>query len=69
MHMHERRPDPGMLDLDLLIARRRADACTPGSPSWDAAMGLVEELENQLRLVDASPHILDSRPVLATTRT
>jgi hypothetical protein len=40
------------LEFQLLIARRRADACTPGSPSWDAAMGLVVELEDELRRLD-----------------
>ena len=40
------------LDLDLMIARRRADACRPGSPSWDAAMGHVDELEAALRQIE-----------------
>ncbi len=53
------------LDVDLLIARRRADACTPGSPSWDAAMGLVEELEAELRQIEAMPKLPDDRLLLA----
>ena len=44
-HMYRHRVERLSLDLDLMIARRRADACMPGSPAWDAAMGLVEELE------------------------
>ena len=36
----------------LMIARRRADACSPGGPSWDAAMGLVDDLELALREFD-----------------
>jgi hypothetical protein len=49
--MYQRRIDRLGIDLDLLIARRRADACTLGSPSWDAAMGLVQELEDALRQI------------------
>ncbi|MBI3747546.1 MAG: hypothetical protein HY262_01655 [Chloroflexi bacterium] len=55
--MHQRRLDHLSLDLDLLIARRRADACSPGSPSWDAAMGLVQELEEALQELEQAPDV------------
>jgi hypothetical protein len=61
--MYQRRLDRMIVDLDLMLARRRADACTPGSPSWDAAMGLVEELEDELRQVE--PRADESRDLLA----
>jgi len=48
-----------------VIARRRADACSPGSPSWDAAMGMVEELEDELRQVDPVSEHLAERLTLA----
>jgi hypothetical protein len=38
-------------EFRLLIARRRAEQCSPGGPSWDAAMGLVDELEADLRRI------------------
>jgi hypothetical protein len=57
--------DHTILDLDLVIARRRADACSPGSPSWDAAMGMVEELEDELRQVDPVSEHLAERLTLA----
>lgn len=63
--MFQRQLDRTSLDVDLLIARRRADACTPGSPSWDAAMGLVEELEDELRQVERTPRVSDDRLALA----
>lgn len=63
--MSQRRLDRISLDLDLLIARRRADACTPGSPSWDAAMGLVEDLEDELHQLEEAPDALPERMVLA----
>lgn len=41
------RPDPVPLTIEyqLLVARRRMAALAPGSPSWDAAIEGVEELE------------------------
>ena len=63
--MNLRSLDRMSLDVDLLIARRRAESCTLGSPSWDAAMGLVEELEDALRQVESRAESADERPVLA----
>lgn len=37
---------------DLAAARRRAWALTPYSPSWDAAMAVVEDLERALWQLD-----------------
>ena len=37
---------------DLAVARRRAWALTPYSPSWDAAMAIVEDLERALWHLD-----------------
>ena len=34
-------------DYALLLAKRRADKRVPFSPSWDAAMGVVEDLERE----------------------
>ena len=65
LHMYQRRIDRLSLDLDLMIARRRADACSPGSPSWDAAMALVQELEDELRRIDETPEVPVERLVLA----
>ena len=62
--MHQRRLDRLSLDLDLLIARRRADACLPGSPSWDAAMGLVQELEEALQELERAPETRQDHLVL-----
>jgi hypothetical protein len=45
-------PDRTDLESRVSIARRRAAACSPASPSWDAAMGLVVELEDDLRELD-----------------
>jgi hypothetical protein len=53
------------LDHDLTIARRRADACTAGSPAWDAAMGLVQELEDELRRIEQASEITNDVLVLA----
>jgi hypothetical protein len=49
------RPNLDRMDVEfkLLIARRRADQCVPYSPSWDAAMGLVDDLEAEIRRLDA----------------
>jgi hypothetical protein len=48
-------PKPERVDVEfkLLIAQRRADQCSPSSPSWDAAMGLVDDLEAEMRQLDA----------------
>jgi hypothetical protein len=50
------RPNLERLDVafKLLIAQQRADECSPSSPSWDAAMGLVDDLEAEIRVLDAS---------------
>ncbi len=53
------------IDLDLLVARRRADACTPGSPSWDAAMGLVQELEDEMRRLEQASEAPEDAGVFA----
>ena len=37
---------------DLAVARRRAWALAPYSPSWDAAMTIVEDLERSLWNLD-----------------
>jgi hypothetical protein len=66
--MHERRIERATVDVDLVIARRRADACTPGSPSWDAAMGLVQELEDELRQVEETPDPRRESAMLASPR-
>ena len=66
--MYKRRLDQMSRDVDLMIARRRADACTPGSPSWDAAMGLVQELEDEIRQIEATPDAPDERLVLTQLR-
>lgn len=44
--------DRDSLANDLAVARRRAWALTPYSPAWDAAMGIVEDLERALWQVD-----------------
>ena len=38
--------------VDLLNARRRANHYLPFSPAWDAAMGMVDELERRAWLLD-----------------
>jgi len=52
------RPKPERIDVEfkLLIAQRRAEQCSPSSPSWDAAMGLVDDLEAEMRQLDAVAH-------------
>ena len=47
-------------EFRLRIARLRAEQGSQGSPSWDAAMGLVDELEADLRRIDRAevPRIL-----------
>lgn len=39
-------------EFGLLVARRRAEGCSQGSPSWDAAMGQVDELALALHRID-----------------
>jgi hypothetical protein len=41
------------VEFKLLIAQRPADQCFPYSPSGDAAMGLVDDLEAEIRRLDA----------------
>jgi hypothetical protein len=41
------------VDHALMVARRRAEARVPFSPAWDAAMGLVEDLEREAFQLDA----------------
>ena len=41
-------PEPTSLEYQLLVARRRMNGLAPGSPSWDAAIEGVEELERAL---------------------
>ena len=54
------RPNLERMDVEfkLLLAQRRADQCSPYSPSWDAAMGLVDDLEAEIRRLDAAAHRL-----------
>ena len=40
------------VDYALLLAKRHADKRVPFSPSWDAAMGLVEDLEREAFRLD-----------------
>jgi hypothetical protein len=40
-----------LVEFELATARRRAAEYWPFSPAWDAAMGMVEELERTLALV------------------
>ena len=40
------------IEIDLVTARRRAQADTPFSPAWDAAMTWVEDLERELWRLD-----------------
>jgi len=52
---HERMwqlPERVAIELDLVTARRRAEADVPSSPAWDAAMAWVEDLERALRRLD-----------------
>jgi hypothetical protein len=50
--MYSPEPDRTAAEYALMVARRRADACSPGGPSWDAAMGLVDDLERAVRQFD-----------------
>lgn len=45
---------------DLAVARRRAWALTPYSPSWDAAMAIVEDLERALWQLDHPAHAAET---------
>jgi hypothetical protein len=40
------------VDFALLVARRRLDKRVPFTPSWDTAMGLVEDLEREAFRLD-----------------
>ena len=44
--------DRSSVASDLAVARRRAWALMPYSPSWDAAMAIVEDLERALWQLD-----------------
>jgi hypothetical protein len=44
--------DRNSVASDLAVARRRVWALTPYSPSWDAAMSIVEDLERALWQLD-----------------
>jgi len=48
-----------LVEFELATARRRAAEYWPFSPAWDAAMGMVEELERKLAMV-ARPHVDDA---------
>lgn len=43
------------VEFRLVVARTRAERCSPASPSWDAAMGLVDELEDEISRLDQLP--------------
>ena len=69
-------PEPTTLEYDLMVARRRADALAPGSPSWAAPMEGVDELERafaRLRggvtsFTTSSPSPVGSAPVFRPRR-
>lgn len=44
-----------LVEFELATARRRAAEYWPFSPAWDAAMGMVEELERKLAMI-SRPH-------------
>jgi hypothetical protein len=44
------------IESDLTTAWRRTRELTPFSPSWDAAMGGIEDLERELWLLDPVSH-------------
>lgn len=50
-------PEPSGLEYQLLVARRRMEALAPGSPSWDAAIEGVEELERDLARARGTPGV------------
>ena len=51
------RPDQDRKAVEeaLMLARRRAEGCSPGGPSWDAAMGLVDDLERAMLQFEDTP--------------
>ena len=51
--MHKPDLERMTLEFDLMAWRRRADALMPSSPSWDAAMAMVHELEDEGARLDA----------------
>ena len=51
--MSPRTVDRVRLEREVTTARRRALELVPFSPSWDAAMGLVEDLQRALWLLDS----------------
>lgn len=53
------------VEFELLIAQRRASDCSPFSPASDAAMGLVDDLEDEIRRLDAGAH---PRTLLSVSR-
>jgi hypothetical protein len=48
-----RHVDRRRLDLALSLARERVDWETPFSPSWDAAMAALEDLEREVWLMES----------------
>jgi hypothetical protein len=52
------------LEFHLMTAQRRADRLTRGSPSWDAAMCVVDELQLEGARLDAR----SAWPSIATIR-
>ena len=50
-------------EFGLLVARRRAEGCSKGSPSWDAAMGHVDELALELNRIDQADLLRHLVPV------
>ena len=51
------------IDLELMIARKRAAECVPYSPAWDAAMAHVEDLERDAwHLAHVLDHVTESPP-------
>jgi len=47
-----RHVDRRRLELTLTVARQRVQWETPFSPSWDAAMAALEDLEREVWLID-----------------
>ena len=58
------RPDLERMSVEyqLLLAQRRANAATPYSPAWDAAMADVEEWAREAWRLDQIAERLHERP-------
>jgi hypothetical protein len=65
--MHRPELDREAIENALLVARKRADACSPGGPSWDAAMGLVDELEQAVRRLEQPADLTPIRQLSTTS--